>query len=162
MGAIGKVKKWLTPEGLTLLEGWAREGLNDKQIANKMRVHVSTYYDYKNKFPEFSEAIKKGKEIADFEVENALFKRARGYTYLETTKEIREGELVITKTVVKEVAPDVGAIVFWLKNRKPKKWQDKDRDNSKEVISNEQSENKSFINALNSKAQEVWKDNEEE
>lgn len=132
MGAIGKVKRWLTPEGLTLLEGWARDGLNDKEIADKMRVHISTFYDYKNRFPEFSEAIKKGKEIADYEVENALFKRAKGYTYKEVTKKNIDGNMTITKEVVKEIAPDVGAIAFWLKNRKPDKWREKDKETSNE------------------------------
>ena len=59
---------------LILIEGWARDGLTDEQIADNLRIHISTFYDYKKKYSEFSEALKKGKEIVDYEVENALLK----------------------------------------------------------------------------------------
>ena len=45
--AKSKVEKWLTPEGLTLLNGWARDGLTDEQIAKNMQISTSTYYDYR-------------------------------------------------------------------------------------------------------------------
>jgi hypothetical protein len=112
-------------EKLTLVQGWARSGLNDEQIAANLGIALATYYDYKNKYVEFSEAIKKGKEVIDFEVENALYKRATGYKYIETTKELTEDGFEVTKEVVKEVAPDPTAMIFWLKNRKPKDWRDK-------------------------------------
>lgn len=127
---------------LILVEGWARNGLTDEQIAKNLDIHISTFYDYKKKYPEFSEALKKGKEVIDFEVENALLKRALGYEYEEVTKERilkkdEEGkpltdihgfpihEMVVTKTVKKEVTPDTTAQIFWLKNRKPQEWRDK-------------------------------------
>ena len=86
-------------EKLILVEGWARDGLNDEQIATNLGIATSTLYEYKNKYKEFSKAIKKGKEVVDREVENALFKKAL------------EG--------------DTTAMIFWLKNRKPKEWRDK-------------------------------------
>ena len=124
--ANGKYQQWLEPEGLTLLEGWARDGLTDEQIAGNIGINTSTLYDWKNKFPKISESLKKGKEVVDIQVENALLKRALGYTYKETTRECDEdGELKVTKVVTKEVVPDTTAQIFWLKNRRPDLWRDK-------------------------------------
>lgn len=106
---------------LELIECWARDGLTDEQIAKNLGVAVSTFNEYKNKYPEFSESLKKGKEIIDYQVENALLKRALGYEYEEITYENGEE----TKRVVKQVAPDTTAQIFWLKNRKPQQWRDK-------------------------------------
>lgn len=85
--AKGKYEKWLEPESLILLEGWARDGLTDEQIAHNMGIRRETLYDWKKKYPNISNALKKGKEIVDIEVENALLKRALGYEYTETTRE---------------------------------------------------------------------------
>ena len=129
--AKGKYEYWLTAEGLLQLEGWARNGLTDEQIAQNMGISVSTFYDWKSKYSEISESLKKNKEIVDAQVENALLKRALGYSFTETTKERRlndetgEYEMVTTKEVVKEVTPDTTAQIFWLKNRKPEDWRDK-------------------------------------
>lgn len=135
--AKSKVDKWLTDEGLTLLECWARDGLTDEQIASNMNIHVSTLYSYQNKYSEISESLKKGKKVVDYEVENALLKRAMGYEYVETTRETKwnpsteQFELVESKKVTKHVIPDTTAQIYWLKNRKPKQWRDKvDVDNT--------------------------------
>lgn len=119
--AKGKYKEWLTEEGLTLLEGWARDGLSDEQIAKNVGITPSTFYEWKKKHSEFSEAIKKGKEVADYEVENAMFKTATGYFYEEETV-TNAGEVV---TVKKYSKPNTTAQIFWLKNRKPADWRDK-------------------------------------
>lgn len=133
--AKGKYHEWLTPEGLTLLEGWARDGLTDEQIAGNMGVNRATLYDWKKRYSDISDTLKSGKEVVDRAVENALLKRAMGYRYEEVTKEPgtiedeESGELkrvmVETKRVTKEVQPDVTAQIFWLKNRKPDVWRDK-------------------------------------
>ena len=135
--AKSKVDKWLTDEGLTLLECWARDGLTDEQIASNMNIHVSTLYSYQNKYSEISESLKKGKEVVDYEVENALLKRAMGYEYVDTIRETKwnpsteQFELVESKKVTKHVIPDTTAQIYWLKNRKPKQWRDKvDVDNT--------------------------------
>lgn len=85
--AKGKYEKWLEPEGLILLEGWARDGLTDEQIAHNMGIGVRTLYEYKERYPQISQSLKKGKEIVDYEVENALIKKAKGYSYTEIIKE---------------------------------------------------------------------------
>lgn len=234
--AKGKYQEWLQPEGLLKIEGWARDGLVEEQIAANMGIAVSTLNNWKNNYTEILESLKKGKEIIDRQVENALLKRALGYKYREITKErivdsgqkqrhggeskltekqwefaikyfghkccycgeymnnptkdhikplnsggelsrdniipccsrcnsskkdnemvswyqaqgyydparlqkiydyidfilslgedLEEetGELIVTKEVVKEVVPDTTAQIFWLKNRKPHEWRDK-------------------------------------
>lgn len=122
--AKGKYHEWLTPESLTLLEGWTRDGLTDEQVAKKIGISLSTFYSWKNEHPEFSEALKKGKEVIDTIVENALLKRALGYKVVEITEETGDFGSKIKK-VTKEVPPDVTAQIFWLKNRRPDKWRDK-------------------------------------
>lgn len=97
--AKGKYQEWIEHDGLLLLEGWARDGLTDEQIAHNMNISTSTLYEWKNKYSELSEALKKTKEVVDRQVENALFKKAC------------EG--------------DTTAMIFWLKNRRPNDWRDK-------------------------------------
>lgn len=116
-----KYEYWLTPEGLIKLEGWARDGLTDEQIAKNIGINRDTLYRWKKAYPDFSDALKKGKEVIDRQVENALLKRALGYTYEEVTF---EGDVEV-KRVIKQVVPDTTAQIFWLKNRKPEDWRDK-------------------------------------
>lgn len=122
--AKSKYEEFVLPK-LTLVEGWARDGLTDKQIADNLGISKDTFYKYKNRYTDFSDSLKKGKEVVDYEVENALLKRALGYKYDEVTIEEFEDGSVKTKTVTKEVIPDTTAQIFWLKNRKPDKWRDK-------------------------------------
>ena len=122
---MAKYTEWITEEGLLKIEGWARDGLTDKQIAENMGVAERTFTDWKKKFSAISAVLKKGKEVIDRQVENALLKRALGYECVETTKELTDLGLTVTKQVTKQVAPDTTAQIFWLKNRKPKEWRDK-------------------------------------
>jgi len=103
-------------------EGLAKLGKVEDDIAAAIGIHVSTLRDWKKKFPEFSVALKIGKSEADTQVERSLFKRAMGYEY-EEVKTVNEGKRV--EKTVKQVAPDVTAQIFWLKNRKPEEWRDK-------------------------------------
>lgn len=134
---------------LILVEGWARDGLTDIQIADNLGISKDTFYKYKKEHTDFSDSLKKGKEIVDYQVENALLKRALGYDYTETTKEckwnekLKKFEMVVTKTVTKQVAPDTTAQIYWLNNRKPKYWRNRidnnesnktDLNNAKEIL----------------------------
>ena len=118
--AKGKYAEWLEDDKLLLLQGWATNGLTDEQIAKNMGINVATIYEWKKKYPKIDEALKKSKEVADFEVENALHKNATGYYYFED---------VITKEgiikVEKWAKPDTTAQIFWLKNRRAKQWREK-------------------------------------
>ena len=122
---MAKYTEWITEEGLLKIEGLARDGLTDKQIAENIGVAYSTFRDWIKRFPALSAPLKRGKEVIDRQVENALLKRALGYEYVETTKELTDLGLTVTKQVTKQVAPDTTAQIFWLKNRKPKEWRDK-------------------------------------
>lgn len=96
---MAKVDEWLEKDNLILIEGWAREGLTNEQIANNMGINVKTLYDWKKNQSNICNALKKGKEVVDFEVENALLKNA--------------------------LDGNVTAQIYWLKNRKSKEWRDK-------------------------------------
>lgn len=95
---MAKSDRWLEPDGLVLIQGWAREGLSDEQIAHNMGIAYSTFREWKkdDSLRAISAALKSGKEVTDYLVENALYKKAR------------EG--------------DVTACIFWLCNRRPDKW----------------------------------------
>lgn len=135
--AKGKYEYWLTPEGLTKLRGWAREGLVDQQIAHNMGITRETLNVWKNKFSDISDTIKKGKEVVDYEVENALYQKAVGITKTikkpmkvkqvdyEDGKRVREVENVVMVDEEIYVPPDTTAQIFWLKNRKADKWKDR-------------------------------------
>lgn len=129
--AKGKYEYWLSPEGLLKLESWARDGLTNEQIAKSMGITRETLNQWCKKYSDISDTLKRGKQIIDIQVENALLKRALGYSYDEMTQELCENastgkmELKVTKIVTKEIVPDTTAQIFWLKNRRPDKWRDK-------------------------------------
>ncbi|HFI0389150.1 TPA: transposase [Streptococcus suis] len=118
---MAKYTNWITEEGLLLIEGWARDGLTDKDISQNIGISESTLNAWKKQFPEFSESLKKNKEVADRQVENALHKSAVGYYYEEDVV-TNQGDVV---TVKKYSKPNVTAGIFWVKNRMPDKWRDK-------------------------------------
>ncbi|MEE0199971.1 MAG: helix-turn-helix domain-containing protein [Muricomes sp.] len=123
--AKGKYQEWLTPEGLLKIEGWARDGLTDEQIATNIGISRDTLYRWKNEYSDISDTLKRGKEVVDRQVENALLKRALGYEY-EEVKEKYECNMLTEKVITKkEVVPDVTAQIFWLKNRMREKWSDR-------------------------------------
>ena len=130
---MAKINDWLENDKLILLEGWAKSGLTDEQIAKNIGINRTTLYDWKKKEVNIADALKKGKEVIDFEVENALLKRALGYEYEEETYE----NGILTKKVKKQVPPDTTAQIFWLKNRKPNNWKDRiETDEDKEAVAN--------------------------
>lgn len=122
--AKGKYHDWLTSEGLLKLESWARDGLTDEQIAHNIGIHPATLYEWKKNYPKINESLKTGKEVVDIQVENALLKRALGYTFTEVKVEESDNGVKRTETV-KEVVADTTAQLFWLKNRRPDKWRDR-------------------------------------
>lgn len=96
-----KWSEWLTSDKLILLQGWARDGLTDEQIAHNMGIGVRTLYEWKKR-PEcqqITQTLKSGKEVVDYAVENALLKNAMN--------------------------GDTTAQIYWLKNRRPEKWRDR-------------------------------------
>ena len=94
-------------------------GAIDDQLASFFSVDVSTINNWKNDYPEFLDAIKKGKEKADLEVTQSLKKRASGMKLKKQV--VKEGGII---EIEDEIAPDTAAAIFWLKNRQPKFWRD--------------------------------------
>lgn len=96
---VARIDEWLEPDKLILLEGWARDGLTYEQIAHNMGIGLTTLKEWRQKEPTISSTLKKGREVVDYEVENALLKSAL------------EGNTT--------------AQIFWLKNRRKQQWRDK-------------------------------------
>ena len=103
---VSKIDEWLQPDKLILLEGWARDGLTEEQISTNMGIGRTTLYEWKQKEPNIANTLKKGREVVDFEVENALLKNA--------------------------LDGNVTAQIFWLKNRKKEQWREKIEVNDEE------------------------------
>lgn len=85
------------------IKDWCRNGATDKEISERLGISKDSFYEYKKQFSDFSDSLKKNKEICDAEVESALHKAALG--------------------------GNITAIIFWLKNRRPDKWREKPTDN---------------------------------
>lgn len=82
-----KSDEWLKEENLNKITEWKKQGLTEEQIANNMGIVVSTLEEWKHKFSEISEAIKKGnKEVIQI-VESQAMKLMQGYDYYEETWE---------------------------------------------------------------------------
>lgn len=104
----------------------AIEGLSNLEIAGKFGIVESTFYEWLNKYAEFSEALKEGKEPTNAKVEMALLRKAIGYETVETKVVTNEnGEIIKTERIMREVPGDVRAQQLWLINRKCEGWSDK-------------------------------------
>ncbi|MCP3966049.1 MAG: hypothetical protein GY750_07550 [Lentisphaerae bacterium] len=111
----------------------ARQGRNKRQTARALGLKLSEYNAVISTIPDYETAVGKGKKQApERKVEEALLRRALGFvqeeTYAEDMVDRKTGEVLETvkkRTVSKEVAPDVRALLFWLKNRCSERWSDK-------------------------------------
>lgn len=119
--AVGKYDTHVKPK-LLLIEAWARDGLTDEDIYKNLDISHDSFYKYKKEHPELTEALKRGKEVIDVMVENALLKAALGYDYTEEELNKMTGDPIELRKVAH---PNTTALIFWLKNRKPKAWRDR-------------------------------------
>lgn len=99
-------------------------GATDKEMADFFKVALSTLNLWKIKHPKFSESLKTGKEVADDRVVHALYNRALGFSHEDTDIRVVDGAIIETP-IIKHYAPDTTAAIFWLKNRRPDEWRDK-------------------------------------
>ena len=99
-------------------------GATDAQLADFFEVSVSTINLWKVQYKEFSESVKVPKAEADEKVEQSLYRRAMGYEHDEVDIKVVGGAVVQTP-IRKYYPPDSTAMIFWLKNRKPGEWRDK-------------------------------------
>jgi len=113
--------KWpMVRDKLILVEKWCRDGLSEAQIAKNLGVAMSTFSEYKNKYPELMDALKKGKEVFITEIENALSKSATGFYYEEEKTYIRyedDKEVRYKEVAKKYQPPNVAACSLLLKNK---------------------------------------------
>lgn len=99
-------------------------GATDNQLADFFEVDQDTINRWKKKHPKFYESIKEAKSQADSKVVRSLYERANGYTHPEEKVFNNNGEIVTHETL-KHYPPDPTAMIFWLKNRQPEKFRDK-------------------------------------
>lgn len=135
---MSKIDEWLEDDKLVLLEGWARSGLTIEQISENIGINRKTLWEWKNKEEKINQALKKGREVVDYIVENALLKKCVGYNvpvlkcfkvkqtiYNEDGKKIEEKEEIVERREEVHIPADTIAQIFWLKNRKKEEWKDK-------------------------------------
>ena len=122
----GKYTRWLEAAQLEKVVNWAASGCTNAEIARNIGIREQTLYDWIGRFPEFSESIKKGRELSVEAIENALFKNAVGdvWEVTEVVETFRDGTSR-SKTTRKRARPDTTAQIFYLKNRAPDRWSDR-------------------------------------
>lgn len=98
-------------------------GATDVDIADFFQVAVSTVYKWKHDYPEFSEALKSGKDSADERVERSLYHKAVGYKF-DAVKIMSVAGKIEKVEYREHIPPDTTAAIFWLKNRRGDQWRD--------------------------------------
>lgn len=136
---MAKYEEWITEEGLIKLQGYARDGMVDRELAEAMGISRTTLNKWKAKFPQMAAVLRCGKEVADRKVENSLFEKCTGKTVTlkkpmkikrteydpKTGKKISEHEEIVEADTEEYIPADTKAITFWLINRKPEAWRNK-------------------------------------
>lgn len=134
---------------LILVKKWRADGAGIDEIADKLGVARSTVFKYQEKYEDFADALKKGKEIVDAEVENSLKKECIGYYYEETTTttsavidertgQVTDFKKVETKTTKRYARPSVSAIAYYLNNRVSDKWRNRIVTTIEEIDNNDE------------------------
>lgn len=152
-------REWTGEAGLTLLKGWKREGKSLEEIAGKIGIQPGTLKLWMSRDDALREALNVSPEATDFQVEDALLKKALGYESVEKKVEISaKGERKEVETT-KQVGPDMSAISLWLKKRKPQQWGDgvsageKPENNLRELLEQEGGFDRDAIPELQSPAE---------
>jgi len=111
-------------ENKAAIELLARRGFTDREMATCLQVTEQTFNNWKKRYPKFFESLKANKDIADASVERSLYERACGYSHPDAHISNYQGKITVTD-ITKHYAPDPTSMIFWLKNRQPTKWRDK-------------------------------------
>lgn len=156
----------LSPEGLLLIQCLTRDGMMKQDIAKTLGIKVQTFWLWEQKHPELRDALLRGKELVDYQVENALLKSALGYktttvrTYINNNPDKAGNREVRIEKVETEVGPNVTACLAWLNNRKPEQWR-RNRDNVAEFQDKASGITINIIKGSESSAEEEgWDDDE--
>lgn len=136
-----KWEEWAKSEDrLVVLAAWARAGLTDEEIAKKIGVSRSTLAEWKKKHESIRNALADNGEIADRKVEHSLFRMTQGFSvpvrkafkvkrtgYDEQGRKVEHEEIETGEEDV-YIKPDIKAITFWLKNKRPQDWKERVED----------------------------------
>ena len=123
MARPSKYKPDIHPQ---LAEAWATAGKTEDEIAVKLGISKATVTNWKNEHPEFLAALKAGKEIPDDKVELSLYQRAIGYRHKAVKIFMPAGaKAPVYADYTERYPPDPTSMIFWLKNRRPTKWREK-------------------------------------
>tara|TARA_Y100000310_G_scaffold323454_1_gene383800 strand:- start:915 stop:1418 length:504 start_codon:yes stop_codon:yes gene_type:complete len=125
MARTGRPSKYDAALHVPLIHWMARTGLTDAEMATHLDVHRSTLARWKQRQPDLRDTEQAGKAVIDRAVEAVAFRRAVGYDFEERTYELVDGKMRMTKRVEKHQPGDVGALIWWLKNRLPGEWRDR-------------------------------------
>lgn len=127
--AKSKATPWLTEEGLQKVEGWARSGLTDKEIAQNIGISKQTFYVWIDKYADFSDSINRGKADSLELAEKIMFEHIRGFDYEEVeTSIVQDNKGNEQKKVTKKkkkALPNDRMLQFYLRNRYPDEWNGK-------------------------------------
>lgn len=151
-GSNGKYHTHVQPR-LNEIAEWLSEGLIIKEVSKRLGISVRSFYRYQNEYEELGNIVIESKAIADYRVEESLFRRAVGYDYDETKVVVDDDGKKRVEKSRKHMPPNVAAIIFWLKNRMPDKWKQ-----NVQSPPNMDVEDDGFLEALDGKIEEVWDD----
>lgn len=124
----------LTEEGLILIQCLVRDGMSMDAVAKTLGISPQTFWLWRQKYKELQDACIKGKQLVDYQVENALLKSALGYktttvkTIINNSPDKNGNREVKVEKTETEVGPNTTACLAWLNNRKPEQWR-RNRDN---------------------------------
>lgn len=124
---------WSSAEGLLLAAHWARAGLDSPSVARRMNIHVQTLQKWRRKSPKLDTALLQSDEMDVARIEDALIRRACGFTVSERCDEDAPNGLK-SKTAEKFVPPDLSAQLFYLKARSPERWGEEEKKRDDGVV----------------------------
>ena len=111
------------PENAEIAHQACMLGATNDTLAERFEVCPRTIDNWIATIPEFSDAVRQGREVADEAVVSALFARATGMEQKMTKVFCHRGQPV-TATYTAQLPPDVRACIFWLRNRRPEQWRE--------------------------------------
>ena len=122
-GVVGRPTKY-KEEYVEQVKKLCLLGATNDQIADFLGIATSTLHEWRHQYEDFSDALKAGKLLADAEIANSLYQRAKGYSCPDLDIKMYEGEIIETP-YTKHYPPDATSMIFWLKNRQPDLWREK-------------------------------------
>ncbi len=133
MGRPSKYESDIKPH-LDEIREAVKSGATDREIANAFGISVSTVYEYKKKYKEFSDAFARGRERVVFEIKAALLKKALGFEYQEEKtvgKKDKDGENIVLIEQYKRYSPPSEQAAAMLLRNYDENWRDNDNASAK-------------------------------